>query len=265
MSKVFVCGDIHSDAMGERKLLNAKKWIEQRTLTKDDVLIQMGDWGDIWYPKEHRRYKQDKYWQEWWASRNYTLLVVDGNHDNHDMIMELPIIEKWNGKVRELITENGSIYIAVRGEVYTINGKTFFCMGGALSTDKLQRTEGIDWWRGEQPTMADEYHAMDSLNAVDWTVDYVITHTMPSSMIGEFIHQTAETPERFKDSQAIFLDHIWNKATINVGWYCGHFHTNQRNHRLIPCLNEQGETVYRQDEDNDFVECHYKRVPKELF
>lgn len=248
MNKLYVVGDLHANAEGERTLLNSKNWPEQKNLDKSDVLIQLGDFGDIWYNKEHKKYKEDKYWQNWWSSRNYSLLVIDGNHDNHDIIQSLPIIDKFDGKVYELETDNGNIYIAKRGEIYNINNKKIFTMGGALSIDKEHRKLGIDYWDKEIPNYKDIENALNNLDKYNWNVDYIMTHTMPDFMISEFIHETKYNQDKFKDLTAILLSEIYNKLEFKE-WYCGHFHTNLK--------------VKFPDSDN-FIQCLYKTKPQEI-
>ena len=120
--KIFVCGDTHGMPRDIKKL-NTTHFPEQKNLTKEDVLIQLGDFGWVWYPIGSN--KEQEYWLDWIASRNYTLAVVLGNHENYDVIEKLPIEEKWGDTVKVLQREKGSIYFLKRGGVYSINGKKF--------------------------------------------------------------------------------------------------------------------------------------------
>jgi hypothetical protein len=72
--------------------------------------------------------------------RPWTTLVVDGNHDNHDRLNQLPVEEKFGGKVGVIAD---SIYHLKRGEIYQIQDKKILSFGGAESIDKLSRIEGI--------------------------------------------------------------------------------------------------------------------------
>ena len=49
---IFVCGDLHWFDLyyNDAKKLNPKFWKESQTLTKDDVLIVLGDFWYLWYP-----------------------------------------------------------------------------------------------------------------------------------------------------------------------------------------------------------------------
>jgi len=143
MNKIFICGDTHIPT--DIKKLNTTKWPEQKLLTKEDVLIQLGDFGGIWYHETHKGYKEDQYWCNWLSQKNYTFCFIDGNHENHDILNSFPIIEKWGGKVHKIKTKKGFIYHLMRGEVYTINNKKIMTIGGATSQDKENRVEFISW------------------------------------------------------------------------------------------------------------------------
>lgn len=262
---IWVVGDLHSNAMGERKHCNSAKWPEQKNLTKDDVLVQLGDFGDVWYNPENSRYKEDQYWQAWWASRNYSLLVVDGNHENHDMIDALPEMKKWEGTVKVLKTsgnkfEAGEIYFAKRGEIYIIDGQKVFCMGGAASTDKEHRTQGVSWWPQEVPSYKQMDYAQGNLEKHDNIVDIVLTHTIPQQMIQYFIHETIQNSAKFKDPTAEFLGFLWDNIDFKQ-WHSGHFHLNLREYRRIPFHNEYGRLTEGPDVDSNWCECHYHTPP----
>ena len=57
----------------------------------------------------------------------------------------------------------------MRGELFTLEGHTFFTMGGAMSTDRMStdrwmRREGISWWPEEIPSEAEWQHAWNTLD-----------------------------------------------------------------------------------------------------
>lgn len=105
----------------------------------------------------------------------------------------------------------------MRGEVFDIEGRNFFAMGGARSTDKQLRVDHISWWHEELPNYAECQHAMDTLDSKGWKVDYVITHTAPTSVIGEL------NPSFEPDTATDFLEEICGRLSF-AHWYFGHFH-----------------------------------------
>jgi len=186
MSKVFVCGDTHGD-IDVKKLFQQTSW-NTKNLTKEDILIPLGDWGAIWFTSANRKEKRkDDKRLRWWVKQPYTLLTQLGNHENYDLIEKLPIIEKFGGKVYEKRvydyygrTYLGSLYIMIRGEVYNINNKTFFSMGGAKTFSINERQEGSDIWKDKEiPNEEELKKGIKNLKKYNFKIDYIITHTCP--------------------------------------------------------------------------------------
>lgn len=71
----------------------------------------------------------------------------------------------------------------MRGQVYTIDGRKFFTMGGAESHDKIYRTEGKSWWPQEMPSQEEYDEAIKNLDAVEGKVDYIISHECDSETL----------------------------------------------------------------------------------
>lgn len=232
MSKIFVVGDIH----GNPSIVSSSNWIDGKGLTEEDVVIFLGDFGLYWSDKSS---KEELYWLGWLASKPFTVCFVDGNHENFNVIENLPIEEKFNGLVNVDHRKSGDIFRLRRGEVYNINGKTIFTLGGALSIDKAFRTENISWWAGEQHTKEEENNALDNLDKVNWKVDYILTHTCPDDRIYGFIDNPYD--EKFRDPVARFLQFIDNRLEYKE-WHFGHFHNDR-------VLNK-----------DDVYKCHYNLI-----
>ncbi|MGM9795739.1 MAG: metallophosphoesterase [Methanobrevibacter smithii] len=208
MGRIFVCGDTHHDH--DIAKIQPQNFTIQKDLTKDDVLIVAGDWGGIWYHDYRNGNLLD-----WWESRNFTTLVVDGNHENFNAIKELKIVERFGGKVRRV---SESVFIAERGEIYTINGKKILTLGGAESIDKDYRVEGYSWWKDEKITEIDISCAFYNLEKYDFSIDYIISHTGGS----EICHHLGFTPT----TSDYFLDKIL-AASIYKKHYLGHYHLDK--------------------------------------
>jgi DNA repair exonuclease SbcCD nuclease subunit len=238
MSSVYVCGDTHGLPEDTTKL-NTKKFPEQKTMTSDDVVVQLGDFGWIWYPAMTNA--EQEYWLDWLAAKNFTLAVVPGNHENYDIIEKLPLIEKWGNLVHVLSRKTGDIYILLRGAVYTINGKKVFTCGGATSTDKEHRRQGISWWPQETLNKKEENRALDELQKHNWDVDYILTHTCPEEILPLFLPNNSYF--YLKDPVGKFLNFIHKQVEFKE-WHFGHVHVDKRL--------------------NDFF-CHYNKPPVKLF
>ncbi len=217
-------------------------------LTKSDVVIQLGDFGWIWYPIGQN--KEQEHWLDWLVSKSFTLAVIPGNHENYNIIENLPQIEKWGNPVWVLSRKVGEIYILQRGYVYHINNQKIFTCGGALSIDKEIRTENISWWKQELLSYNEETRALDQLDEAQWKVDYVLTHTCPDHIILDFFETDTQgfydAQQKLQDPVAKFLDFIDNRLEYKE-WHFGHFHLDKR-------IKKFGDNYY----------CHYNKSPFEL-
>lgn len=212
MARLFCCGDTHS-------ILDIEKLNKlPEELDKSDVLIILGDAGVCWNGKG-----EDEELQKFYENKKFTTFIVDGNHENHDLISELPIVERFGGKVRKV---SDSVFYAIRGEVYEINGKRFLAIGGADSIDKEYRVEGLSWWKGETISESDIINALK--NVGETTVDFLITHTGGSAVSCEL---------GFPPSSS---DKMLDKVIYSINYkyhYLGHHHIDK-------ILNEKTRILY---------------------
>ncbi|MBM6867099.1 hypothetical protein [Collinsella tanakaei] len=81
---------------------------------------------------------EEKYWLDWLGDRPWTTLFVDGNHECFPHLAELPVSDRWGGRV-QVYPDHPSIIHLMRGEIYDIDGARIFAMGGAASHDKQWR------------------------------------------------------------------------------------------------------------------------------
>ena len=117
---------------------------------------------------------------DWYNDKPWTTLFCDGNHENFDLLSKYPM-EEWNsGKVHRI---RPKVIHLMRGQVFTINGKKFFTMGGATSVDKWCRIEGRSWWKEELPSRAEYEEGLDNLEAHNNKVDYIISHSCSNEML----------------------------------------------------------------------------------
>ncbi len=102
------------------------------------------------------------------------MLFVDGNHENFDLLNVYPV-EIWNGgKVHKI---NPDIIHLMRGQVYKIDGETFYTFGGVTSIDKdIRRAFSYGWWAQELPSFEELDEGMANLKWYNNKVNYIITH-----------------------------------------------------------------------------------------
>lgn len=219
---IYLTGDTHANLdIGK---LNTKNFPQQKDLTKNDFLIICGDFGLVWDGSA-----REIYWQDWLSSRNYTTLFVDGNHENFDILRRMPLSDKFGGQVREIAPD---IYHLERGQVLTIDGKKIFVMGGARSVDKDSRIEHLSWWKEEMPAIWEMDRALSALEAVNWEVDYVVTHCAPRSV------QQMISPWYENDPMVSFLERVRQDLKFKR-WYFGHYHIDRQvNEQFIALYNK---------------------------
>ena len=127
---VYITGDTHGD-MRRFDSSPVKK------LKKGDPLIVCGDFGFIWEGGE----KEEKVLKKL-GKKKYNILFVDGTHENFDLLNKYPVSE-WNGgKVRNIC---GNLYYLTRGQIFTIENKTFFTFGGGESSETQFRIDAGTW------------------------------------------------------------------------------------------------------------------------
>ena len=169
---IFITGDTHGHFDVE-KIFSFYQNFNDKKLTKDDYLIIAGDFGFIW----DEQYDKDI---EKLGEFDLTFLFIDGNHENFDIINDMPITEWCGGKVHQF---SDNVIHLMRGQIFELDGNKIFTFGGAESVDKDGREEGISWWPSEVPSDAEFEEAKANLERVGNSVDYIITHTINTAAL----------------------------------------------------------------------------------
>ncbi len=246
---IYVCGDLHGTY--DMRKLYGRNFSEGESFKKSsDFLIQLGDFGLIWYPKGTREDKKYKQAMRELANKKYNFLFLDGNHENHELLDELEVVEKWGGKVGIVRFANGkNIYHLKRGEIYTINGKKILSIGGALSIDKANRVEGLTWWAGELLSKVDEDNIFKNLEIHKCKVDYILTHTAPFSVVKRILYgHGMSTTKLYEDPTTRVLEEVYARCDFEQ-WHFGHFHIDN--------------FIY-EDENGRRFYCHYNAKPHKI-
>ncbi len=198
---IYVTGDIHGD---KRRFDAAKR------LRKGDTLLVCGDFGFLWEggAKEERLLKK-------LGKKKYAIAFVDGAHENFSLLNQYPQGE-WNGGKVHLL--GGNLYHLMRGEVFTIEGKSFFTFGGGETKDRQAYQDAGKWWPEEAPNMEEMRTGAQNLKQHGLKVDYILTHWPAPKMGG---------PERDMNAlDAYFL--ALSKEVEYKRWYFGCLHTDRK-------------------------------------
>ena len=146
---IYITGDTHGDfaRFSAKRLRRAGM-----ELTQEDYIIICGDFGLCWAKDKTFEYHCKNF-----AEKPYPILWVQGNHENYDLIGEYPLEEWHGGKVRHIIRDK--VILLERGQVFEIEGKSFFAFGGASSHDiqgGILDRQTVDF--AEQKRRADRAH-----------------------------------------------------------------------------------------------------------
>lgn len=215
---IYITGDTH----GLNDLAPVKKYFDDgydpdgRKVTKDDYLIILGDVACCWDGKWH-----DKKVRKALHELPPTILWLDGNHENFDLIESLPVTYGWNGGSVQYVLDDDIIHL-MRGKIYSLEGKTFFVMGGGYSIDKAWRIPGLSWWSQEQPSMKEYDEGIRNLEDVDYKVDYILSHTCPGKIARQLVSHIIPGEEEMQR----YFDDVSNEVEFR-GWYFGHWHVDE--------------------------------------
>lgn len=239
--RIFVTGDTHGD-FGRFKAL---AFPIQKELDKEDYVIICGDFGMIWTAASDdvtpadAESEQETWWLDWLESLPFTLLFVDGNHENFDRLNRYPVEEWHGGKVHKI---RPSVIHLMRGQVFELAGKTFFTFGGARSHDisdgilelddpdlrekmrsldkqnALYRVNHISWWKEEMPSKEEMEEGLENLKKHKNKVDYIITHCC-SGKVQLMIDKHFDKMDELND----YFDEI-RRVCEYEKWFFGHYH-----------------------------------------
>ena len=228
---IYVTGDTHARPIQRILERVRKNPYPGNNLTEDDILIIAGDFGYLWFPPDHRDYALLESELDALNAMPFTILFLDGNHENFDRLDALPTIKKYRGTVGVV---RDKIFHLRRGECYIINDKKILTIGGGISVDKAQRVKGVSWWERENISLQEIERAMFNVYDNKQEFDYIITHTGPRSIIDNFFshlhpidRMRASYPgaDRMYDPTAAFLEELYVKHIKKYrGWFFAHLH-----------------------------------------
>lgn len=207
---IFVTGDTHGFIDSQKLFYFAKRHPE---LTKSDYVIVAGDFGGVW---SNKTLEEDL---NYFSRLPFTILFVDGNHENFDILESFPI-EKWKGgKVHKIRPD---IIHLMRGQIYEIEEKTIFTFGGATSIDKDYRIEGISWWSRELPSYEELDEGIANLKRYGNKVDYIVTHSCGQRAL-TYPQLRIAAGVKIASPESHLLSNFEDAVDFRH-WYFGHFH-----------------------------------------
>jgi hypothetical protein len=202
---IYITGDIHGKTDFEK--LQPRFFPRGPSLSEEDVLLVAGDFGLPVLPGN----LEADYHLDDLASRKYTMLFIDGNHEHFELLARLRTEFRFKGPVGVL---RPNVLHLRRGYVYEIGGLSLFAMGGARGMSNMA---GYGFDSREVPSEKEFQRGLDSLEERMWKVDLVLTHAAPSRFLPRLYGNSNICPV------SKFLDGIFERVSFRK-WFCGHYH-----------------------------------------
>ena len=209
---IYITGDTHGNQVLWDACIN-------NSLRDGDTVIVLGDFGFGFFDG---RFWSEEMFCDYLAGQKYTVLFIDGNHENFERLNAYPV-EQWNGGRVHYIRKN--VIHLMRGEIYEIDGKKVFCLGGGYSSDREYRVPGRTWWPQEMPNDEEYKNATKNLADSGFSINYILTHTAPADTVKYMSRLNPEIKNTVAEELPLtgYLQWMAEKADYSR-WYFGHFH-----------------------------------------
>jgi len=179
-----------------------------------DIIVHLGDFGFWRDDVMTGEFLMDV--ERVLAESDLTLVWIDGNHEDHARLNDLPIDEATG--LRRI---SDHVWHLPRGYRWTWHTKTWMALGGAHSVDRQRRTPGFSWWPEEALTDAEVVYAERP-----GQVDVMVCHDAPASDLVPGVNASYWPAEEIRASEAhrAKIRDVVETVKPSV-LYHGHFHT----------------------------------------
>ena len=209
---IFITGDMH----GELQVFNERKLGQ---IKKGDTLIVTGDFGFIWDQSKEELKNLKKL-----SKKKYDILFVEGAHENLELLRQYDEVDFCGGRAYRI---EPNIYCLKRGDIYTIEERSVFALGGGLPPFEDQGEENPP----SMPTDEELNYAVEQLQARGREVDLIITHEAPAS-VKKLIDRRAAI-----NDLNIFLDTVVHNTRYGK-WFFGSLHQDRAVSEKLICVFE---------------------------
>lgn len=247
---IYITGDCH----GEWERFSSRNFPEQKKMSREDFVIVCGDFG-LWDNDN-----SEQWGLRWLENKPFTLLFVDGNHENFDRLYsdEFEVVDFHGGKAHQI---RKNIYHLMRGHIFDLCGRKFFAFGGARSHDiedgildardfeneadfkrkcrqmnkanKAYRINHQSWWAQEMPSAEERAFGVQTLAQNQNKVDFIITHCCPQHIISKHFADFYKP-----DELTAYFDMLADTVQFDK-WFFGHYHDNKNISQKYLLLYEQ--------------------------
>lgn len=253
---LYVTGDVHGDIISR---FGFKHNPNLRNLTENDTVVVLGDWAVPW---NNTTKDSDKYKVKWLDEKPWTTIALRGNHDNTDLMRQMPQEKRYGGNVRRLQVGDYAadhIFIIDEPTILTIENQKCLCIPGAKSHDirdcsmgykgkrvvdlkdpqaraliryyrrngYFYRILGQTWWEDEDVDIEKTKLLLENNKE---HFDFIFSHDYPG-IINEMYRRPGASA-RFQNTEAqTYLETVRKEVSFDA-WLHGHLHADLR--QLIP-------------------------------
>lgn len=218
---IYITGDTH------RNFERIRQFCDRFDTTTDDIMIILGDAGINYYLDAGDEIKKD-----YLSTIPVTLFCIHGNHEARPESIPSYQEMEWHGGVVYYEDKYPNLLFAKDGEIYDLDGKKTIAIGGAYSVDKEYRLAmGAQWFADEQPSEEIKKRVEAALDASNWEVDVVLSHTVPICYEPTEVFLKGIDQSKVDKSTERWLGSIEYKLAYKK-WYAGHYHTEKKIDKL---------------------------------
>ena len=178
------------------------RFLSTFNLTRSDFVIVLGNLG-FQYKEAMGYYK----------TMPYTILFLEGLYDDTRLLYSYETTTWVGGKVHRLCD---NVYHLIRCNLFTLNGKTLFVVGGDVTCTSKKLQINSDYYSKEAPSKQELEDAVKLLLDCNYTVDYILT-TIPDSKT-MLLFESNQQPSDLSN----WLYDLSNKAVFDR-WYFGQY------------------------------------------
>lgn len=212
---IYITGDTH------RHFSRIHYFCEYQNTCVDDILIILGDAGINLALDERDIALKDEL-----SEYPITLFCIHGNHEERPYHILTYKEMTWHGGVVYYEEKYPNLLFAKDGEIYDFNGKKCMAIGGAYSIDKYYRiAHNAPWFPSEQPSTEIKAYVEQQLDAINWDIDYIFSHTIPKCYEPTWSFKFKIDESLLDKSTELWLDDLEEKLTYKR-WYAGHYHVD---------------------------------------
>lgn len=228
IKRMIMVSDIH----GHLRLDFIKKKLHSLQVSKEDVVVILGDAGIVWENKFKPAVKS------FYSNLPCEVYFIDGNHENFDILHSLETVKK-NGDYVHKVMDN--VFHLIRGNAYIICGNKILAFGGAYSIKRDTESSPVRVWKEELPQHEDYHNAEKTINENHQIFDYIFTHQAPKKILNQINYPYSTQEHKLLN----FLDGLSKRLEYSQ-WFFGHIHMDLSLGKFKALYNES--VVIRYDE-----------------